>query len=29
MFTEPLPSNDREIYIQTNRLTRGIYEVCG
>jgi hypothetical protein len=27
VFTEPLPSNDRGIYIQTHRLMTGIYEV--
>jgi hypothetical protein len=26
-FTEPLPSNDRGIHIQTHRLMGGIYEV--
>jgi hypothetical protein len=28
VFTEPLPSNDRSIHIQTHRLMGGIYEVC-
>jgi hypothetical protein len=27
VFTEPLPSNDRGIYIQTHTLRGGIYEV--
>jgi hypothetical protein len=27
VFTEPLPSNDRRIHIQTQRLMGGIYEV--
>jgi hypothetical protein len=27
VFTEPLPSNDRGIHIQTQRLMGGIYEV--
>jgi hypothetical protein len=31
VFTEPLPSNDRGIHIQTHRLMGGIYEArrCG
>jgi hypothetical protein len=27
VFTEPFPSNDRGIHIQTHRLIGGIYEV--
>jgi hypothetical protein len=27
VFTEPLPSNDRGIHMQTHRLMRGIYKV--